>query len=312
MKMYMPLVASEDGIVQFVKQPGVSLEPGDILGILTLDDPARVKHAKPFEGLLPAMGTPSDAGNKPHQQLEHYLGILNDILDGFDNQAIMVPTWKSLLEVLHHPALPYTQAAAILATVAGRMPAKLEENIRSVIDASKAKGDGAEFPAARIKKLLDHYMEDNVRPQDSTMFRSQLSTLFEFVEQYQHGLKSHELDTIAALLARYEQTEKLFGGSIEARVLSLREQHKDDLDKVVSLVLSHIMAHRKGRLVMTILDHVKNSGLTVSDPDSNLYQVLQGLAALEARYVSSVSSNERTQTDACYSQIFYAGLAQGA
>ena len=58
MKMYMPLVASEDGIVQFVKQPGVSLEPGDILGILTLDDPARVKHAKPFEGLLPPMGTP--------------------------------------------------------------------------------------------------------------------------------------------------------------------------------------------------------------------------------------------------------------
>ena len=61
--MYMPLVASEDGIVQLIKQPGVSLEPGDILGILTLDDPARVKHAKPFEGLLPTMGTPAPTGN---------------------------------------------------------------------------------------------------------------------------------------------------------------------------------------------------------------------------------------------------------
>jgi acetyl-CoA carboxylase/biotin carboxylase 1 len=30
--MYMPSVTSEDGIVQFVKQPGVALEPGDILG----------------------------------------------------------------------------------------------------------------------------------------------------------------------------------------------------------------------------------------------------------------------------------------
>jgi len=71
MKMYMPLVASEDGIVNFVKQPGVSLEPGDILGILTLDNPARVKHAKPFDGLLPSFGptwchreqTPSTPGN---------------------------------------------------------------------------------------------------------------------------------------------------------------------------------------------------------------------------------------------------------
>ena len=281
--MYMPLVASEDGIVQFVKQPGVSLEPGDILGILTLDDPARVKHAKPFEGLLPPMGNPSDAGSKPHQLLNYYMGILNDILDGFDNQAILVPTWKGLLEVLHNPDLPYTQASAILSTISGRMPAKLEEGIRAAIENAKAKGDGTEFPAARIKKLLEHYLEDNLRPQDRAMFRTQLATLFAFVESYQFGLKAHELDVIATLLSRYEENEKLFGGSIEARVLSLREQNKDNLDKVVSLVLSHIMAHRKGRLVMTILDHVKDSGMTVSDPDSKLYQVLQGLAALEAR-----------------------------
>ena len=77
MKMYMPLVAAEDGIVQFVKQPGVSLEPGDILGILTLDDPARVKHAKPFEGLLPPMGIPGVVGNKPYQRFMRCRGILN-------------------------------------------------------------------------------------------------------------------------------------------------------------------------------------------------------------------------------------------
>jgi len=56
MKMYLPLVTSEDGTVQLIKQPGVSREAGDVLGILTLDDPARIKHAKPFEGLLPPIG----------------------------------------------------------------------------------------------------------------------------------------------------------------------------------------------------------------------------------------------------------------
>ena len=98
--MYMPLVAAEDGIVQFVKQPGVSLEPGDILGILTLDDPARVKRAKPFEGLLPDMGTPSVIGNKSHQRMYFYLDVLNNILDGYDNQAILAPTLKDLIEIL--------------------------------------------------------------------------------------------------------------------------------------------------------------------------------------------------------------------
>ena len=288
MKMYMPLVASEDGIVQFVKQPGVSLEPGDILGILTLDDPARVKHAKPFEGLLPTLGTPSVIGNKPHQRMYFYLDILNNILDGYDNQAVMAPTLKDLITVLHNPELPFTETTAILATLSGRMPAKLEESIRAAIDLAKGKGESAEFPAGRIKKLIDHFMEDNVRAQDRTMFRTQLAALLDAVERYQGGLKGHETNVIAGLLARYEETEKLFGGSIEARVLTLREQNKDSLDKVVALVLSHIMAQRKGRLVMAILEHVKNSGLTVTAPNSQLYQVLQGRAALEARLVSCI------------------------
>ncbi|KAI0684026.1 acetyl-CoA carboxylase [Cytidiella melzeri] len=296
MKMYMPLVASEDGIVQFVKQPGVSLEPGDILGILTLDDPARVKHAKPFEGLLPAMGNPAIAGNKPHQRLAYYLGILNDILDGFDNQAIMASTFKDLLTVLHDPDLPFAQVSAILATLSGRMPAKLEDSIRSTIEAAKTKG---EFPAQRTKKLLDQWMDGSVRPQDRTIFRQQIGALFDAVEQYQGGLKAHELDVLGTLLGRYGETEKLFSGSIEARVLILREQNKDDLDKVAGLVLSHIMAHRKGRLVMLILDHVKSSGLTVSNPDSKLYQALQALASLENRSSTQVALKAREVLISC-------------
>ncbi|KAH9933498.1 acetyl CoA carboxylase [Fomitopsis serialis] len=298
MKMYMPLVAAEDGIVQFVKQPGVSLEPGDILGILALDDPTRVKHAKPFEGLLPAMGPPNVIGNKSHQRLNHYLGILNDILDGYDNQAIMASTFKEFLAVLRNPDLPFSEVTAILSTLSGRMPAKLEDSIRAAIDAAKGK-DAHEFPATRIKKLMDHFMEDNVRPQDRPMLRSQLGTLFDIVDRYSQGLRAYKINTIAGLLARYEETEKLFGGSIEARVLTLREQHKDDLDKIVSLVLSHIMAQRKGRLVTLILDHVKNSGMTVSDPASKLYQVLQGLASLEARSSTQVALKAREVLISC-------------
>ena len=51
--MYMPLIATKDSMPMFMEQPGIMLEPGDILSILTLDDPMCVKHAKPFDGLLP-------------------------------------------------------------------------------------------------------------------------------------------------------------------------------------------------------------------------------------------------------------------
>jgi acetyl-CoA carboxylase/biotin carboxylase 1 len=131
------------------------------------------------------------------------------------------------------------------------------------------------------------------------MFRTQISPISEIVERYLQGLKEHEISVIGGLLKQYADTETLFSGSIEARVLALREQNKDDLDKVVSLVLSHSRAQSKGKLVMALLDHVKSSGLTVSNPESFMYQVLQSLAALENRSSSAVALKAREVLISC-------------
>ena len=281
--MYMPLIASEDGVVQLLKQPGVSLEPGDILGILTLDDPARVNHAKPFDGLLPSMGVPGVVGVKPHQKLSRCLGILNDILDGFDNQSIMNSVLKELIDVLHDPQLPFSDVFNILSSLSGRIPPKIEDSIRAAMDAARAKGANAEFPAARVKKLIDKYVQDTVSPEDRAMFLVKIGGLYEILEKYLGGIKGHEADTIAHLFSRYVSTEQLFGGSIEARVLALREQYKDDLDTAVGLVLSHIKVQSKAKLILALLEYVKTSGLNVSQPESSLFKVLNDLASLEAK-----------------------------
>ncbi|KZS94649.1 acetyl CoA carboxylase [Sistotremastrum niveocremeum HHB9708] len=293
MKMYMPLVASEDGTVQFVKQPGVSLEPGDILGILSLDDPDRVKHAKPFEGQLPKMGLPSVVGSKPHQQLNFGIDILNNILDGYDNQAIMASTLKDVVEVLRNPELPFSEASAVLSALSGRIPGKLEDSIRATIENAKTKTNPVEFPATRIRKHLETYIDGNIRAQDRTMFRASLAPLVDVVDRYKSGLKVHEWDVIANLLSRYEATEKLFGGSIEARILSLRDQHKADLDAVVALVLSHTKAQSKNKLVLSLLDMIKTGGSSFNSSDSKLNTVLQELAALESRSSTAVSLKAR-------------------
>jgi acetyl-CoA carboxylase/biotin carboxylase 1 len=135
----------------------------------------------------------------------------------------------------------------------------------------------------RIKKILEHYLQDNVSPQECTMLRSSLAELFEASDRYQNGLKGHEMVTIASLLELYERTEKLFGGSIEARVLALQEQNKDDLEKVASLVLSHIKAQSKAKLVLALRNYVKTSGINVSNTENRIYKSIQGLASLEAK-----------------------------
>jgi acetyl-CoA carboxylase / biotin carboxylase 1 len=289
--MYMPLVAQEDGIPMFVKQAGVSLEPGDIIGILTLDDPSRVKHAKPFEGQLPDMGHPSIIGSKPHQHLAWDIDILNSILDGFDNQTVVNVTLKDLFEALRNPELPYVEAIAVLATLSGRMPSKLEESVRQAIDTAKSKSSH-EFPAARVKKILDGYLND-LRPQDRPMARSSIQTLIDLAERYKYGLRAHEWNTIAALFARYVNIEKLFGGDIEQRVLKLREENKDDLEKVAQIVLSHIKAPSKNKLVLLLLDTVKDYGAAALRPEINLAGVLKDLAALENRSANPVSLKAR-------------------
>src|ERR1700726_4651700 len=88
------------------------------------------------------------------------------------------------------------------------------------------------------------------RPQDRTMFRMQLKPLFDTLERFMNGLTGHETITLASLLERYEATESLFGGSIEARFLALRAQYKDDLEKAIVFVLSHIKVQSKLKLVL--------------------------------------------------------------
>lgn len=288
--MYMPSVDAEDDIVQFVKQPAVSLKPGDILSISTLDDPVHVKHTKPFESRLPPMGALAVVGNRLHRRPVHCLGAPHDILDGFHNQAIMSSTLKELIEVLHDHDLPYSKTAATLSPLSSRMPQKLQDDIHTAIDAAKAKGDGREFLAVRIKKVVEHYTLDYVLPADRTTFKSQLGSLYDVLERFSGGLKGHETNPIANLLERYIATESRFRGSINTRVLALRELHKDDLDKVVSLVLGHIKAQRKAKLVLALLNYVQSSGLPVSNPESRPYRVLQDLTGLEARWALTLPS----------------------
>ncbi|QRW03198.1 acetyl-CoA carboxylase [Ceratobasidium sp. AG-Ba] len=296
MKMLMPLIAAEDGTIMFVKQPGVSLEPGDILGILTLDDPTRVKHAKPFEGLLPAMGPPNVIGNKPFQRLRASIEVLHNILDGFDNQAIMTSTLKDLWTVLRDPELPFSECSSTLAALSGRLPSKLEDAIRAAIDTAHSKPAPQEFPAARLRKLLDNHLQENVLPQNRPLVRTQLGDLFDIVERYRHGLKIHEWNAIIGLLSRYESTERLFGGGqFEEKVLKLREQYRTELDKVAALVLSHSKAQSKNKLVLALLEEIQRGvpGPAIGGVEESLNEVLRSIAALESRSATQVALKAR-------------------
>lgn len=294
MKMYMPLLAQEDGIVQFIKQPGATLEAGDILGILALDDPSRVKHASPFVGHLPDLGPPQIVGTKPAQRFVLLHSILKNILDGFDNQVIMAATLRELIDVLRDPELPYGEWNAQFSALHARMPQRLNAAFSQVVD--RAKGRKGEFPAKGLNKALGKFLEENVPASDVDLLKAALTPLTEILDRYAEGQKVHEFDVFSELLAQYASVERLFSGRSsrdEEVILKLRDENKDDIAKVTQTVLSHSRVGAKNNLILAILEEYKPNKPNVGNIAKYFRPALKSLAELESRQTAKVSLKAR-------------------
>ena len=294
MKMYMPLITQEDGIVQLIKQPGATLEAGDILGILALDDPSRVKHAQPFSGQLPDLGPPQVVGTKPPQRFALLHSILQNILQGFDNQVIMASTLNELVEVLRDPELPYGEWNAQFSALHARMPQKLDTLFTQVVERSKVRK--TEFPAKQLTKSLSRFLDDHVSPSDAGLLKTSLAPLVEVMDRYTEGLKVHEFDVFCNLLNQYYNVEKLFSSRNsrdEDVVLKLRDENKEDIAKVVQTVLSHSRIGAKNNLILAILELYRPNKPNAGNVAKYFKPSLRRLTELESRATAKVALKAR-------------------
>ncbi|KAI1631099.1 acetyl-CoA carboxylase [Biscogniauxia mediterranea] len=294
MKMFMPLVAQEDGFVQLIKQPGLTLEAGDILGILALDDPSRVKQAQPYLGQLPDLGEPQVVGNKPAQRLSVLYATLKNILLGFDNSVIMQQALKEMIEVLRNPELPYSEWAQYHSALHSRMPLKLDTMFTQVID--KAKARGTDFPAKSLARTMAKFLDDNLTPSDADTLRTTLAPLIEVIDNYLEGQKVREYNAVSSLLQLYADVEGLFSGrrsQDEDVILKLREENRDNYMKVVQIVLSHSRVGSKNNLILAILDEYRPNKPNNGSVGKYLKPVLRKLTELESRQTAKVSLKAR-------------------
>jgi acetyl-CoA carboxylase/biotin carboxylase 1 len=290
MKMLLPITAAEDGTITWLRAPGVTVASGELLGILTLDDPSRVVQATPFTGRLPEMGLPVVVGAKPHQRYDYALSVLQDVLAGFDR--LWQPSLDELFDVMAQNETPYGQALQILSTLSGRIPAKLEEVVRSTIDAASAKG--AEFPAARLRKLSENFVRDNVNSAVAQQVTTALSPLMTVFEAYSHGTKSYASSILAGLLQQYYDIESRFTGEADV-VLTLRQEADGDLDKVLAMQISHNGIAAKNALLLAVLDKYVKSNLShgANGGGDQMHKVLQSLASLQGKSTAPVALKAR-------------------
>jgi acetyl-CoA carboxylase/biotin carboxylase 1 len=292
MKMHMPLVAQEDGVVQLIKPPGAGLEAGDILGILALDDPSRVKQAQPFVGKLPEYGEPVVVGTKPAQRFTVLYDTLYNILQGYDNSVVMASALQELIEVLRNPELPYSEWNAQFSALHARMPQKLDAQFTQIVERSRQRQ--SEFPAKALSKAFHKFLEEHAASDVETL-KATLAPLIAVVDQYIDGQKVRELNAIKSLLEAYWETETLFTNKPpEETILKLRDQNKDDIPKVVQIVLSHSRVSSKSSLILAILDEYRPNKPNVGNVAKHLRETLRKLTELQySRTTSKVSLKAR-------------------
>ncbi|EGW34547.1 uncharacterized protein SPAPADRAFT_134536 [Spathaspora passalidarum NRRL Y-27907] len=296
MKMCMPLIAQENGTVELIKQPGSTVNAGDILAILALDDPSKVKHAKPFEGTLPEMGEPNVTGTKPAHRFTYYASILQNILGGYDNQVIMKSTLESLTQVLKDKELPYSEWQQIISALHSRLPAKLNDSLTSLVERNQSRN--AEFPARQILKQISKSVSES----DDSMLKDVVEPLVVIATRYQNGLEEHEYDFFAGLIDQYYQVESLFSGENVREddvVLKLRDENKSDLQKVIGICLSHSRVSGKNNLIIAILQAYQPLLQGNSSVATAIRESLKKLVQLDSRVCSKVALKAREISIQC-------------
>ncbi|CCJ31347.1 unnamed protein product [Pneumocystis jirovecii] len=309
MKMHLSLTAIEDGIVQLIKQPGATLETGDILGILTMDDPSHIKHAKPFEGLLPSWGLPQVIGNKPPQKFNQLIGILKSILQGYDNQMLIASTLKELMEVLKDPELPYGEWHFQFSALSSSIPSELGSQLIDIVE--NAYSNHKKFPGKKILRKFDQFIKENILLDDIEILKMKLSTLFQVSLRYKDGIKVHKYSVLSSLLEEYWEIENLFDSQNvreEDVILQLRDENKDNVDKVLEIVLSHSKVNAKNDLISAILDVIKTC--PSSDISKYIGSSLRKLIDLESRNATKVSLKAREILIQCSLPSFSERISQ--
>ncbi|QLG70770.1 hypothetical protein HG535_0A07120 [Zygotorulaspora mrakii] len=291
MKMQMPLLAQESGVVQLLKQPGSTIAAGDIIAILTLDDPSKVKHALPFEGMLPDFGAPVIEGTKPAYKFNSLVTTLQNILKGYDNQVIMNASLKQLIEVLRDPHLPYSEWKLQISALHSRLPIKLDEQLEQLVDRSSKRG--ALFPARQLSKLMESAMK---QPGTDPMLSTVMAPLLDITTRYANGLQAHEHSVFVKFLEEYYDVEKLFSAPNvreENVILKLRDENVDDLQKVVIIVLSHAKVAAKNNLILAILKHYQPLCKLSSDVAAIISVPLKHIVELESKATAKVALQAR-------------------
>lgn len=274
MKMYLTLPAPEAGKIRLMATEGSSVEIGDVIAVLELDDPSKVRRAERFKGDLPNFAPPQASGSKPHQRFHSARREVGLLLRGFDARQKALDDFMDSIDDVRVCAGEIRES---LSSLFGRIPTSVALDVEAelrgmlqdagVLESRELTRDatlGGHFSVANDSDPLgkDEWL---------TRVNAVSKSVAKILELCQDLPEAEELvlitrryingtvlaTTVASILDEYLDIEKLFarrtGGAGDA-LFDLRDDNKKDLSAVVEVGASHVRLKEKNNALIGFLE----------------------------------------------------------
>lgn len=288
MKMVMQLRVTEDGKVNFSRQPGASLGSGDVIATLVLDDPESIRKPTIFDGKIPDMEMPIPVGDNPRQKFYHHLKNIENILNGFEPVQPYHNILTNFISSSLDEKLPFNDFKFVLSSLNSRLPSSMVESLKQVLENAK------KFDAESLREILETYRSELVKLENDTS-PSIVQPLVEIVDKYGVGKTRFVKKLINKIINSFYEVEILFdkvddlqsraieqSTTTEGVIHGLRERYKENLEIVIEIARSHVKVLNKVQLMLEILKYIEdNSFIDGADQESqeckSLLRLLAGM-----------------------------------
>jgi biotin carboxylase/acetyl-CoA carboxylase carboxyltransferase component/biotin carboxyl carrier protein len=280
MKMYLTLHAPESGRISLAKPAGSSIDVGDIVATLDLDDPTKVRRSEKFTGKLPQFGLPQAIGTKPHQKFDVALKNVELLVRGFDADRTSL---KTLMNLIDDPRVAAGELQEALSSLSGRISSPIRKDLEAAIGSilmrhasTIAEQNGISANCSVLteegKDEDQDERSDDSPPFDLSALSSVVanikrtiqnipdaSALLSVAMKYEDGSVLAKI--VSSLLDQYIEVERPFVRSQNSPgdvLFEMRDANRGDLASLVEVAASHVQVKVKNEMVVTFLQVLRD------------------------------------------------------
>mmetsp|Transcript_4903 Transcript_4903/g.18418 ORF Transcript_4903/g.18418 Transcript_4903/m.18418 type:complete len:2238 (-) Transcript_4903:55-6768(-) len=262
MKMIMTLCTPLSGKIRLNCIEGGTVNIGEILARLDLEDKSQIKKSGKFVGQFDSQNTV--ALNNPHKMVARALAMAENILSGYTYPSQILPDKiKDIadgLETLREPQVVLIgEFREVLSTIRNAVPKKLYEELHSSV-LSKNSSEWTAESLTQLKQIHTDFASKIASDADRASFLVKSQPLTEVLAKAANGLASYTCECLTPLLEHYYQVEHIFdqGKRQEEITLELREQNKETPLETFNIWSSHYRLKEKNKLIRGVLQLIED------------------------------------------------------